>query len=259
MPNVAANLSFMFTEVDFLDRFEAAAIAGFRAVEFHFPYAHDAAELAGRIRGLDLTTVLHNLPPGDWEAGERGIACHPDRVEEFREGIVLGAEYARALDCRQVNCLSGIRPDGVEEEVLRRTMVENLRFGAAHLATHGVSLLVEPINSRDVPGFYLGTSAQARSLIAEVGSDNLKIQYDVYHMQIMEGDLAPTVKENLDLIAHMQLADTPGRNEPGTGEINYDYLLPYLDEIGYGGWVGCEYHPVDDTVGGLGWADKWLK
>ncbi len=259
MPKVAANLSFMFTEVDFLDRFAAAARAGFDGVEFHFPYAYDAAELSGRIREHGLTAVLHNLPPGDWEAGERGLACLPDRVEEFRESVALAAEYAQALGCERVNCLSGLRPDGVDEATLRETMVENLRFGARHLAEHGVTLLIEAINSRDVPGYYLGTSAQARALIEAVGSDNLLFQYDVYHMQIMEGDLAPTIEANLELIGHVQIADSPGRHEPGTGEINFPFLLEFLDRVGYRGWVAGEYVPSGRTEDSLGWAAPYAR
>ena len=259
MPKVAANLSFMFTEVDFLDRFAAAARAGFAGVEFHFPYAYDAAELAERLREHGLTTVLHNLPPGDWEAGERGLACLPDRVEEFREGVALGAQYARALGCERLNCLSGVRPEGADESTLRETMVENLRFAAAHLAEHGITLLIEAINSRDVPGYYLGTSAQARALIEAVGSDNLRFQYDVYHMQIMEGDLAPTIEADLELIGHVQIADNPGRHEPGTGEINFPFLLEFLDRVGYAGWVAGEYVPSGRTEDTLGWAEPYLE
>jgi hydroxypyruvate isomerase len=259
MPNVAANLSFMFTELDFLDRFEAAARAGFRGVEFHFPYDLDGADLAARMRELSLVTVLHNLPPGDWAAGERGIACHPDRVDEFREGVRLGAQYARLLGCRQLNCLAGIRPEGAGDAEVEAVLVDNLRYAAAHLAESAITLLIEPINTRDVPGFYLSTSAHARALIEAVGSPNLKIQYDIYHMQIMEGDLAPTIRANLDVIGHVQVADNPGRHEPGTGEINYPFLFAFLDDLGYEGWVAGEYVPSRRTEDTLEWAAPYLR
>ncbi|QTF92068.1 hydroxypyruvate isomerase [Halomonas sp. BM-2019] len=256
MPKFAANLSMLFTEVDFLDRFEAAAKAGFKGVEYLFPYDYPAETLKAKLDEHGLTQVLHNLPAGDWGAGERGIACHPDRVEEFREGVDRAIEYATALGCAQVNCLSGIQPEGVSDDAARRTLVENLRYAAEKLGAAGIRLLAEPINTRDIPGFFLNRTEQTLTLFDEVGSDNLALQYDIYHMQIMEGDLAPTIETHLARIAHVQLADNPGRHEPGTGEINYPFLFAHLDRLGYDGWIGCEYKPKTTTEEGLGWLDS---
>jgi hydroxypyruvate isomerase len=258
MPKLAANLSMMFNEVDFLDRFGAAAEAGFTGVEYVSPYEYDRAEVAEMLRRHRLTQVLFNLPVGDWDAGERGIACHPDRVAEFRAGIDTVIEYADLLGCRQVNCLAGIAPPKASPEALRETFVSNLRFAAKRLEDAGVRLLIEPINQRDISGFYLRNTAHALDVIAEAAVANLYIQYDVYHMQVMEGDLVPTMRANLDSIRHIQIADTPGRNEPGTGEINYPFVLKAIDEMGYPGWVGCEYKPLTTTTEGLGWAANYL-
>ncbi|MCE8033535.1 hydroxypyruvate isomerase [Billgrantia tianxiuensis] len=256
MPKFAANLSMLFTEEDFLDRFKAAAEAGFKGVEYLFPYDYSAAELKARLDEHGLTQVLHNLPAGDWGAGERGIACHPDRVEEFRAGVEKAIDYATVLGCKQVNCLAGIQPQGVSLEQARRTLVENLRYAADKLEAAGILLLAEPINTRDIPGFFLNRTEQALAIFDEVGSPNLKLQYDIYHMQIMEGDLAPTIEKHLDRIAHVQLADNPGRHEPGTGEIHYPFLFAHLDRLGYDGWIGCEYKPKTTTKEGLGWLDQ---
>jgi hydroxypyruvate isomerase len=253
MPRIAANLTMLFNEVPFLDRFEAAAKAGFKAVEFLFPYEYKAADLRARLDGNGLKLVLHNLPPGDWAKGERGIGGHPDRIGEFRANVDRAIEYATALGAPQLNCLAGIAPKDVPPEKLRATFVDNLRFASERLKGAGVKLLIEPINYYDIPGFYLNRTAQALDLIAEVGSDNLYVQYDIYHAQRMEGELANTIKANLGKIAHMQLADNPGRNEPGTGEINYRFLFGWLDAIGYDGWIGCEYRPATTTEAGLGW------
>jgi hydroxypyruvate isomerase len=253
VPRFAANLTMLFNEVDFLARFEAAARAGFSGVEYLFPYAYPADELAKQLKAHKLTQVLHNLPAGNWDKGERGIAILPDRVDEFRAGVKTAISYAKALNCPQVNCLAGLVPDGVDAKVLKETFVDNLKFAASALKAEGIKLLIEPINTRDIPKFYLTNTAQAVSIIDAVGSDNLFIQYDIYHMQIMEGDLAPTIEANLRRIAHIQLADNPGRHEPGTGEINYPFLFQYLDKIGYGGWIGCEYKPAKTTSEGLGW------
>ena len=258
MPRLAANLTMLFNEVDFPDRFEAASRAGFVGVEYLFPYAYDNDMLAEKLHGNGLTQVLHNLPAGDWDAGERGIACLPDRVGEFQDGVGAAIEYASALGCTQINCLAGVPPEGADDDTLRETLVGNLRFAASKLKDAGIALLVEPINTRDIPGFYLTRTAQALSVIDEVGSDNLWLQYDVYHMQIMEGDLVQTIETNLSAIRHVQIADNPGRNEPGTGEINYDFVLAELDRLGYAGWVGCEYKPLTTTEDGLGWAAKYL-
>jgi hydroxypyruvate isomerase len=256
MPRFAANLTMMFTEVPFLDRFERAAKAGFTAVEFLFPYAYEAREIRQRLDDNGLTLVLHNLPAGDWEAGERGIACHPDRRSEFREGVAIAIAYARALGVTQLNCLAGKAPPGVADPVLRSTFVENLRYAAEALRAAGLRLLIEPVNTFDIPGFYLSGTAQADSLLAEVGCDNAFIQYDLYHAQRMEGELAATVQKYLPRIAHIQLADNPGRHEPGSGEINYAFLFAHLDRIGYDGWIGCEYRPATTTEAGLGWRER---
>ena len=253
MPKFAANLTMLFNEVDFLDRFAAAREAGFTGVEYLFPYAYDKAALADRLSTHGLTQVLHNLPAGDWGAGERGIAVLPDRVEEFRAGVDTAIDYAKTLGCGQINCLAGIAPEGVDRGELHRTFVENLKFAADRLGAEGIRLLIEPINTRDIPGFFLNRTDQAKAILDEVGLPNLFIQYDIYHMQIMEGDLAPTIAANLDRIAHIQLADNPGRHEPGTGEINYPFLFDHLDSIGYSGWIGCEYKPATTTTEGLGW------
>ena len=256
MPRFAANLTMLFTEVPFLDRFERAAKAGFEAVEFLFPYGHAAAEIRRRLDSHGLQLVLHNLPAGDWDAGERGIACHPDRTGEFRDGVERAISYARELGCGQLNCLAGKAPPGVSETVLRQTFVSNLSHAAAALKKAGLRLLVEPINSFDIPGFYLTGTAQAISVLDEVGADNAFVQYDIYHAQRMEGELAATMQKHLARIGHIQLADNPGRNEPGSGEINYPFLFRHLDRIGYAGWIGCEYKPAGATEDGLGWRQR---
>ena len=253
MTKLAANLTMLFNEVEFLDRFEAAAHAGFRGVEFLFPYAWPAEQIAGLLDASRLTMVLHNLPAGDWGAGERGIACHPGREAEFQDGVGTAIAYARALGAKQLNCLAGIVPPHVSVDAAHATLVANLKFAASKLEAEGIRLLIEPINTFDIPGFFLHGTSQALGIIGETGSDNLFLQYDIYHMQRMEGELAATIRANLPKIAHIQLADNPGRFEPGTGEINYRYLLGMLDELGYTGWVGCEYKPKNGTERGLGW------
>ena len=256
MPKFAANLTMLFTEVPFLDRFERAARSGFKAVEFLFPYAHAAEDIRQRLDAHGLTLILHNLPAGDWEAGERGIACHPDRVGEFREGVGRAIAYARALGVGQLNCLAGKAPAGVPDALLRQTLVDNLRFAAAALKQAGLRLLVEPVNTFDIPGFYLSRTAQAVAILDEVGADNAFVQYDLYHAQRMEGELAATLQACLPRIGHVQLADNPGRHEPGTGEIHYPFLFAHLDRIGYDGWIGCEYKPATTTEAGLGWRQQ---
>ena len=253
VPRFAANLSMLFTEAPLLERFERAARAGFTAVELQFPYDTSAEQLQQALFRNKLTLVLHNLPAGDWAAGERGIACHPDRVEEFRKGVDTALAYAAVLGAPQLNCLAGIRPANVPVETARRVLVDNLRFAAARLKAQGLKLLIEPINTHDLPGFFLHGTRQALDLIEEVGADNLFLQYDAYHMQRMEGDLAHTLAANMEKIAHLQIADNPGRHEPGTGEINFDFLFAHLDRLGYPGWVGCEYKPATTTEAGLGW------
>jgi len=242
MPKLAANLTMLYNEVPFLDRFALAAKAGFDAVEFLFPYAFPTAEIQALLDANGLQLVLHNLPAGNWDGGERGIACHPDRTAEFREGVTQAIAYAGALGVGQLNCLAGKAPAGVPDAQLRRTLVENLRYAAA-LKKAGLKLLVEPINTFDIPGFYLHGSAQTLALLDEVGSDNLFLQYDIYYMQRMEGELAATLSRHLAKIAHIQLADNPGRNEPGTGEINFANIRRKLGKLGYNGFVGLEFYP----------------
>ena len=258
MPKFCANLTMLYNEHDFMDRFAAAAKAGFKGVEYLFPYDYDKGQLADALKKHKLTQVLHNLPAGDWGKGERGIGCHPDRVGEFQDGVGRAIEYATALGCKQLNCLAGIAPAGADADRLRATFASNLKFAAQKFKQAGIKLLIEPINTRDMPGFYLNTTAQALDLIAEVGSDNLYLQYDIYHMQIMEGDLARTIEAHLSLIPHMQFADNPGRNEPGTGEINYPFLFGHIDRLGYNGWIGCEYKPRATTDAGLAWIKPYL-
>jgi hydroxypyruvate isomerase len=257
MPRFAANLTMLFNEVPFIERFAAAAKAGFTGVEFLFPYEFAPELLAAELKTHGLTQVLHNLPAGDWANGERGIAILPGRTEEFRSGVDQAIRYATELGCGQVNCLAGIAPAGVDRALLETTFVDNLAYAADRLKSAGIRLLIEAINTRDIPGFFLRGTAQARDIIAKVGvksaANNVFIQYDAYHMQVMEGDLAHTIEANLDRIAHVQIADNPGRNEPGTGEINYPFLFRHLDCIGYAGWVGCEYKPKAATADGLGW------
>ena len=253
MPKFAANLTMLYTELPFLDRFAAASQSGFKAVEFLFPYAYTAEHIRDKALAAGVQIVLHNLPAGDWDAGERGIACLPDRVSEFREGVGRAIEYAKALGVPQLNCLAGKAPAGADLQQLHDTLVANLQYAARELQQHGIKLLIEPINIYDIPGFFLNRSAQALAVMDEVGSPNLYLQYDIYHMQRMEGELAATMEKNLPRIAHIQLADNPGRNEPGTGEINYRFLFQHIDRIGYQGWIGCEYKPKTTTAAGLGW------
>jgi hydroxypyruvate isomerase len=253
MPRFAANLTMLFNEVDFLDRFKAAAESGFEAVEYLFPYSYEAAVLRARLDRYGLTQVLHNLPAGDWAAGERGIACLPDRVAEFEAGVGRAIEYATALGCTRLNCLAGIRPAAVAPGAAHQTFVSNLRHAAPRLAEAGIALLIEPINTRDVPGFFLSGTAQAAEIIGEVGSANLFLQFDMYHMHTMQEDLAATITNSTARIAHMQLADAPGRHEPGTGEIDYPSLFRLIDRVGYTGWIGCEYQPLASTAEGLRW------
>ena len=254
MPVFAANLSMLFTEVDFLDRFRLAREVGFTGVEYLFPYEWAEEDLKRELEGNGLTQVLFNLPPGDWSAGERGIACLPDRVEEFREGVSQGIRYARALDCKQVNCLAGICPATLDESLAWQTLVDNVSYAAARFEEEGITLCLEAINSRvDIPGFFLDTSARVIQLIEAVDAGNVKLQYDLYHMQIMEGDLIRTVECLLPWIAHIQFADNPGRHEPGTGEINFCNVFAALDRMGYGGWVSAEYRPRSDTTTSLDW------
>jgi len=259
MPKIAANLSLLFPHLAFGERFAAAAKAGFRYVEYQFPYAFGSAkEIAERARAAGVEVVLHNLPAGDAAKGDRGITCQPERVNEFREGVERAIEYAKAVGCPRLNTLAGIAPAGVPPEKARETLVENLRYAAGKLKVAGLTLLTEPCNPRTIPGFFLNTSKEAIEVIDAAGAGNLLLQYDVFHMQIVEGDLAMTIERLLPRIGHIQIADVPGRNEPGTGEINFNWLLPHIDRLGYQGWIGAEYVPKGDTVQGLAWAKPWL-
>ncbi len=255
MPRFAANLTLLFDDAPFLDRFERAARAGFAAVEFQLPYAHPAAAIRERLAATGLACVLHNLPAGDWDAGERGIACLPGREAEFRAGVAQAIDYAQALGVPQLNCLAGLAPEGADPARLHACFVDNLRFAADALRAAGLGLLIEPINSHDMPGFFLNRSAQALAILDEVGAANLRLQYDCYHAQRMEGELAGTLRRHLARIGHVQVADNPGRHEPGSGEIAYGFLFAELDRLGYAGWVGCEYRPRGRTEEGLGWRD----
>jgi hydroxypyruvate isomerase len=256
MPKLAANLSMLFPQLDFLDRFAAAAAAGFRYVEYQFPYAHAAGDIAQRAREAGVEVVLHNLPAGDAAKGDRGIACLPGREAEFREGVERAIDYAKAAGCPRLNCLAGLA--GAERRHFD-TLVQNLRFAARKLGAAGLQLMIEPINTRSVPGFFLTGTRQAIDVLDAVGEGNAFLQYDAFHMQIMEGDLAKTIERLLPRIGHMQIADVPDRHEPGSGEVNFDFLLRHLDAIGYSGWVGCEYNPRGDTVQGLKWAKSYLQ
>jgi hydroxypyruvate isomerase len=257
MPRFAANLSTLFTEAPLIERFGRAARAGFRAVELQFPYELPAAAIREQLDRHGLEMVLHNLPAGDFAAGDRGIACDPARVAEFRAGVPRAVAYAQALGVPRLNCLAGRMPAGVDEATLRRTFVDNLRYAAAALADAGLVLLVEPINRHDVPGFYVHRTLQAIELLDEAGAANAFVQYDLYHAQRSEGELAGTLQRCLPRIGHVQIADNPGRHEPGSGEIHWPFLFAHLDRIGYAGWVGCEYFPAAGTEAGLGWlADR---
>jgi hydroxypyruvate isomerase len=253
MTKLAANLTMLFNEVPFMERFEKASNAGFKGVEFLFPYAFSADEIKQKLDHHQLKLVLNNLPAGDWEAGERGIACFPDRIDEFRAGVATAIEYAQILGTPQLNCLAGKAPAGLESKLLRDTFISNLQFAAIELQKANIRLLIEPINTFDIPGFFLSKTQQAIEILGEVNSSNLFVQYDIYHAQRMEGEIANTIQKYLSKIAHIQLADNPGRNEPGTGEINYPYLFKLIDRLGYQGWIGCEYKPLSNTESGLGW------
>ncbi len=257
MPKFAANLTMLFTELEMLDRIPAAAEAGFRGVEFLFPYAFEAGEIATRLRAGKLEQVLFNLPAGDWAANERGIACIPGREEEFRTGVATAIAYAKALDCKRLNCLAGKRHESVSVEAAQATFVANLKYAAGELERAGIKLVIEAINTYDVPGFFLSRSDHAFRTIDAVDSPNLTFQYDIYHMQRMEGELAATIRANVARIGHVQLADNPGRHEPGSGEINYPFVFEVLDDAGYTGWIGCEYIPANGTGAGLGWAKSY--
>ncbi len=253
MPRFAANLSMMFADSPFLERFARAHAAGFEAVEFLFPYEFPPEALAAELRRFSLTQALFNLPPGDWARGERGLAALPGRRDEFRQSVETALRYASALGCRTLHCMAGVLPAGADLAACEEIYVENLRFAARRCAEEGITLVIEPINTRDIPGYFLNYQAQARRIIERVGEANLKLQLDLYHCQIMEGDLTRHIEAYADIIAHVQIAGVPERHEPDVGEINYPYLFAVLDRVGYSGWVGCEYRPKGRTEDGLGW------
>ena len=260
MPRFAANLSMMYTELPFLERFGAAAKDGFRAVEFLFPYAFEAQALAAELERHGLQQALFNTWPGDFDAGERGLASVPGREAEFLGGVDRALAYARVLRCPRVHAMAGLVPAGADRAERRATYVRNLREAARRCADAGVELLIEPINTRDIPGFFLNTQAEAHAVVAEVGAANLKVQMDLYHCQIVEGDLAAKIRQYLPTgdVGHFQIAGVPQRHEPDLGEVHYPYLFSILDELGWDGWIGCEYRPRAGTSAGLGWAKPWL-
>jgi hydroxypyruvate isomerase len=253
MLRFSANLSLLFTETAFPQRFARAAAAGFRGVECMFPYDWPAGLIAQCLETHDLTQVLFNLPPGDWGAGERGLACLPGREGEFQEGVGLALAYARALGCRRLNCLAGIPPGDADGEAVERTLAANLRFAADALDQEGVQLLVEPLNNRDLPGFHLVHLDATLDLLAALEHPNIALQYDVYHRQIMEGDVIRDLAACIPRIGHIQIADHPGRHEPGSGGIDFPRLFRLIEESAFTGWVGCEYHPAGETLAGLTW------
>jgi len=253
MPRLAANLSMMFNELPFLDRFAAARKAGFEGVEFLFPYEFPADELRRRLSGEGLTQALFNMPPGDWARGERGMASLPGRQAEFREGVKRALDYAATLDCRLVHCMAGIVPAGVSQITAAALYASNLAWAAEQAAAVGVRIAIEPINHRDMPGYFLNTQAQGAAIVDAIGVDRVGLQFDVYHVQVTEVDITKRMETFMPVIAHMQIADVPARNEPGTGEIGWQYVFRRMHELGYQGWVGCEYRPAGDTVAGLGW------
>jgi hydroxypyruvate isomerase len=258
MPRFCANLSMLFTDLPFIERFAAAAKAGFKAVEFLSPYETPVDEVVNSLTKNGLTQALFNVPSGNWSAGERGIACIPGREIEFREGVDRAILYAKATRCKTINVLAGIKPHDVAPEKAFMTLVDNLIYAVSKFSKEGILLVVEPINSFDIPGFFLNRSADGLAVIDAVKDDNLKLQYDIYHMQRMEGEVAATLERLLPLIGHVQIADNPGRNEPGTGELNYRFLFEHLDRIGYRGWVGCEYKPRGGTEEGLNWINELI-
>ena len=253
MPKFAANLSMMFNEVPFPQRFAAAAAAGFKAVEFLFPYDHTPQEVASWLKENNLENVLFNLPPGDWAAGERGFASLPGREAEFQAAVARAIEYAQALGTKRLHMMAGLIPAGADLRVHRETYLGNLRYAAREVGKHGINLLIEPINTRDMPGYFVNFQAQAHALREESGEPNVKIQMDFYHAQIVEGDLAMKLRKYFNGVGHVQIAGVPSRNEPDDGEVNYPYLFRLLDELGYEGWIGCEYRPLGRTEDGLGW------
>lgn len=257
MPKFAANLTMMFNEVPFPERFAAAAKAGFSAVEFLFPYDYPVADVTRWLKEKNLKSALFNMPPGDWAAGERGIASLPGREDEFMAGVHTAIEYALAMGTPTIHAMAGLVPADADRAAYRATYVKNIGLAAKELAKHGLTLVIEPINTRDMPGYFLNTQAEGHAIRQEIGAPNLKVQMDFYHAQIMEGDLSMTFKNNFDGIGHIQIASVPARHEPDEGEVNYPHLFRLLDEMGYAGWVGCEYRPRGKTESGLDWFKEW--
>ena len=257
MPRFAANLTMMYNEHAFLDRFGAAAKDGFRGVEFLFPYEHPAAEIRSRLDAHGLTQALFNAPPGDWTQGERGLASRPGREEEFKRSIDKALEYARVIGNQRLHVMAGLIAPHEDRARHREAYVRNLAHAAAEAKALGITVVIEPINTRDIPGFFLNTQAEAHAVCREVGAANLKVQMDLYHCQIVEGDLAMKIRQHIAGVGHMQIAGVPERHEPDLGEVNYPYLFALIDELGYGGWIGCEYRPRKGTTAGLGWLDNW--
>ncbi|MEJ6021386.1 2-oxo-tetronate isomerase [Ramlibacter sp. PS4R-6] len=269
MPRFAANLSMLYPELDFLDRFEAAARDGFRAVEYLFPYAYEAKELKARLDANGLQQVLFNAPPGDWDKGEKGLACLPGREAEFRAAIAKAIDYAGVLGCPRVHVMAGLAPEGADRAALRRTYVGNLRVAAAEAAKAKLDVLIEPINTRDIPGFFLNRQDEAHAIVQEADAANLKVQFDLYHCQIVEGDVAMKIRQYLPTgrVGHFQIAGVPQRHEPDVGEVNYPYLFDVIDEVsascGWQGWVGCEYRPARGAAAGgtsaglASWFPRW--
>ncbi|MEI7430798.1 MAG: 2-oxo-tetronate isomerase [Betaproteobacteria bacterium] len=253
MPKFAANLTMMFNEVPFPERFAAAAKAGFTAVEFLFPYDYPVADVTRWLKENKLQSALFNMPPGDWAAGERGIAALPGREDEFRAGVAKALEYALSMGTPTIHAMTGLLPEGADRQTYRSTFVNNLRYAAKELAKHGLTLVMEPINTRDMPGYFLNYQAEAHAIREEIGASNLKVQMDFYHAQIMEGDLSMTFKKYFDHIGHTQIASIPARHEPDEGEVDYRHIFKLLDEMGYSGFVGCEYRPRGKTEDGLEW------
>ena len=257
MPRFSANLSMLYPELPFRERFAAAAADGFTAVEYVGAYDQDPAAVTRLLDQHGLAQALFNLPAGDWALGERGVACPPDRIPEFRGSLDTAIQFAKVTGCPQVNCLAGIALAGFDRSALEIVLIDNLRYAAPRLADAGIKLLLEPINTRDIPGFLINSTDDYERIAAAVKHDNLYLQYDFYHMQVVQGDLLPTFQRLQSRIAHVQIADTPGRHEPGTGEINYSNIFKALDEAGYAGWVGAEYRPKAGTSAGLDWFAPW--
>ncbi|REF02061.1 2-oxo-tetronate isomerase [Cupriavidus plantarum] len=258
MPRFAANLSMMYNEHGFLDRFAAAAADGFQAVEYLFPFEHAASEIRKRLDDNGLVQALFNAPPGDWAAGERGTAALPGREAEFREGFAKALEYASVIGNDRVHVMAGIVPADADAARCRAVYLENLAYAAASAAAHGITVLMEPINTRDMPGYFLSRQDDAHTIRQQVGAANLLVQFDCYHCQIMEGDLAVKLKRDFAGIGHIQIAGVPERHEPDLGELNYPYLFDVIDGLGYAGWIGCEYRPRAGTSAGLGWLRPYL-